>query len=110
MTDKPSIISKNPFGLNIALPTKTIEEVKKMDPLSLDKLPLQYYNIVEKIKNKRAQNITVEEFNKFPVTVYYICGESGIGKTRMAQYLLKSWSHTFNNIKYENISIRRFLL
>ena len=25
-----TIISKNPFGLNIALPTKTIEEVKKV--------------------------------------------------------------------------------
>ena len=30
MTDKTSIISKNPFGLNIALPSKTIEEVKKV--------------------------------------------------------------------------------
>ena len=80
----------------------TIEEVKKMDPSSLEKLPLQYYNIVEKIKSKRAQQITIEEFNKWPVTVYYICGESGVGKTRMAQNIIKSWGSHFNNIKYEN--------
>ena len=80
----------------------TIEQVNKMDPLSLEKLPLQYYNIVEKIKSKRAQNITIEEFNKWPVTVYYICGESGVGKTRMAQNIIKSWGIHFNNIKYEN--------
>lgn len=30
MAEQSSIISKNPFGLNIALPTKTIEEVKKV--------------------------------------------------------------------------------
>ena len=30
MTEQANIISKNPFGLNIALPTKTIEEVKKV--------------------------------------------------------------------------------
>ena len=30
MTDKSHIISNNPFGLNIALPNKTIEEVKKV--------------------------------------------------------------------------------
>lgn len=30
MAEQSSIISKNPFGLNISLPTKTIEEVKKV--------------------------------------------------------------------------------
>ena len=80
----------------------TIEEVNKMDPLSLNKLPIQYYNIVEKIKYKRAQNISIEEFNKWPITVYYICGESGVGKTRMAQNIIKSWGIHFNNVKYEN--------
>lgn len=30
MTEKSHIISNNPFGLNVALPSKTIEEVKKV--------------------------------------------------------------------------------
>ena len=80
----------------------TISEIEKMNSLELKKLPAQYYNIVDKIISKRAQNISIESFNKWPVTVYYICGESGIGKTRMAQYLIKSWGIHFNNVKYEN--------
>ena len=30
MTEQSKIISNNPFGLNVALPSKTIEEVKKV--------------------------------------------------------------------------------
>ena len=80
----------------------TIEEIKKMDPLKLEKLPAQYFNIVEKIKSQRAQQISIKEFNKWPVSVYYICGESGIGKTTMAQKIISSWGIHFNNVKYEN--------
>ena len=30
MAEQSKIISNNPFGLNVALPTKTLEEVKKV--------------------------------------------------------------------------------
>lgn len=78
---------------------KTIEDVKKMAPEEREKLPIQLYNIVQKIEEKEGNDLLPEECYK-EVEVYWYWGESGAGKTRHA---MKEMTGTkFNMLKYEN--------
>ena len=84
----------------------TIENVKKMEKKEREELPLIYYNIVKKINEEEANQLTLEEFEK-KVKVIYIYGESGVGKTQKAKELIKEYFNennvnTFNLVKYEN--------
>lgn len=78
---------------------KSIEDVKKMSPEERKELPIQLYNIVQKIEEKEAADLTPEECYK-KVEVHWFHGESGTGKTRAAMEAMKG--RKFNMLKYEN--------
>lgn len=77
----------------------TIEEVFLMSKKQRHELPLRYYSMVNKINTIEESTLTPEKMFKC-VKVYYISGESGIGKTRFAKYLIDD--AVFNIVKYEN--------
>lgn len=84
----------------------TIENIKKMSKNEREKLPIQLYNIIEKIQIKEGNEMTLNDFEK-KVKVLYIWGESGIGKTQLAkkkieEYMKNNNIETFNLLKYEN--------
>ena len=88
----------------------TIENIKKLEKEEREQLPIQYYNIIQKINLEEANQLTLEEFSK-EIEVKYIWGESGIGKTQKAKELIKEYfnknnknnnNNTFNLVKYEN--------
>lgn len=84
----------------------TIENVKKMTKEERNELPLNYYNIINKMNMEEANQLTLEDFSK-KTKVIFIYGESGVGKTNMAKDLIKKYFDennvsTFNLIKYEN--------
>lgn len=68
-------------------------------------LPWQMYNTWNKIHTKKKNNLNISDFRK-NVKVYYIQGESGIGKTEKALDLInenkKEFGEDFNSLKYEN--------
>lgn len=84
----------------------TIENVKNMEKKERENLPLIYYNIVKKINEEEANQLSLEDFEK-KVKVIYIYGESGVGKTSKAKELIREYFKenevsTFNLVKYEN--------
>ena len=78
---------------------KSIEDVKKMAPEERAQLPIQLYNIVQKIEEKEGNDLNPEECYK-KVEVHWFHGESGAGKTRAAMEAMKG--RKFNMLKYEN--------
>jgi len=62
-------------------------------------LPLQYFNIVQKVNSEENQKLLTINTHK-QVKAYYISGNSGIGKTRFATYLIGK--EPYNIVKYEN--------
>lgn len=83
---------------------KTIQQVKQLDTNELDELPIQYYNIVQKIKSERECDIDIDDWHK-DVKVFYIQGPSGIGKTEKAKSIVRGLAHIYgrsiNVVKYE---------
>ena len=84
----------------------TIKELKEMDKEKRDNLPAVYFNIIQKVNEQEANQLTLDDFEK-KVEVIYIYGESGIGKTQKAKQLIKEYfektnQKTFNLVKYEN--------
>lgn len=85
----------------------TIKKVKEMSNEEREELPLIYYDIIEKINSKDNNEIYIDEFYK-KIQVFYIWGESEIGKTKLAFNIIKyiieinDEISTFNNVKYEN--------
>lgn len=76
----------------------TIQQVKKMDKEKRDQLPVQLYNIVQKINNEERKRIKGTDYFK-GVQVIYIWGESGVGKTK---YVIEEiGDKEFNEIKYD---------
>ena len=76
----------------------TIQQVKKMPIEQRDKLPITYYNIVQKINNEEKKYIKGTEYYK-DVRVTYIWGESGVGKTK---YVIEEiGDKVFNEVKYD---------
>lgn len=73
---------------------KSIEEVKKMTKDERDMLPLHYYNIIQKI-NLEEEKMNINETYK-DVTVIYIFGESGSGKSLTASKIIKNYCNIYN--------------
>lgn len=79
----------------------TIKEIKEMPKEEREQLPGFYFNIVNKINNEEAKDISVDEFHK-EVKVFYLWGPSGIGKTRRAIEMIKQAGfQTFNLVKFD---------
>lgn len=79
----------------------TIKEIKEMPKEDREQLPGFYYNIVNKINNDEAKDISVDEFHK-EVKVFYLWGPSGIGKTNRAIKMIKEAGFkNFNLVKYD---------
>lgn len=81
---------------------KTVEDLKKID---ISECPPNYYNIKKKIDEEDEKDIDINDLHK-NIEVYYIQGESGIGKTEKMKELVKNLQETYgtkiNMVKYEN--------
>jgi len=77
---------------------KTIQDVKKMAKEERETLPIQLYNIVNKINNEEKKQIKGTEYYK-EVEVYWYYGESGSGKSRRA--VKEIGDAEFNEVKYD---------
>ena len=82
---------------------KTIEELKKMDKEEREQLPMVYFNIVEKLNKKEANDIEIDSIFKSNIEVIYIYGESGIGKSKKAFETCKEKGYSkINMVKFVN--------
>lgn len=80
----------------------TIKEVKEMSKEERENLPIQYFNIVQKI-NIEQDNILKASAAFKTVTVIYYWGKSGVGKTKTAlQYIQKYCSDAYCEVKFVN--------
>lgn len=87
---------------NVSTRFPSIKEVEAMSIEERKQLPIQYYNIVEKMNRKEQNKISIDEYHKL-VTVVYYWGKSGVGKTKTAvQYIKELGYKEFNEVKYEN--------
>lgn len=81
---------------------KTVNDLKQMD---ISEIPPQYYNIYKKIKEDDEKDIEIDELKK-NVQVFYIQGESGIGKTEKMKEIVRSLKNTYgtkiNMVKFDN--------
>ena len=76
-----------------------IEQVKKMAKNEREQLPIQYYNIVQKINAEEDKKIKGDNYYKGNIEVYWYWGESGSGKTRRA--VKEIGDAEFNEVKYD---------
>ena len=77
----------------------SIHDVKKMKREERDDLPFIYYDKVVKLNENENADMNVDEYYK-EVKVYYIWGDSGVGKTKMAHSLIKD--KKFHEAKHFN--------
>lgn len=79
----------------------TIESVKKMTKEERETLPIQYYNIVQKINDMESNVMSVDSYYKPEIKAYYIWGPSGIGKTKLVMKMLKEKNiEFFDEVKH----------
>lgn len=96
------ILEEGVLRTNVDTRFKTIREVEKMTTDQRKDLPIQYYNIVNKINSLENTVLKASEAYK-NITVIYYWGKSGVGKTRTAlQYIKEYLNDEYNEVKYEN--------
>ena len=83
----------------------TIGYIKSISETERDDLPAMFYNVVSKVNALQRNDLKINEIAK-KIEVYYIWGESGVGKTTLAlklidQFLKKNNYNTFNTLKRE---------
>lgn len=87
---------------NVTTRFPTIKEVKHMSKEARDNLPIQYYNVVQKI-NQEEDNVLKASEQYKQVTVIYYWGKSGVGKTKTAlQYIKDYCGDKYCEVKYVN--------
>lgn len=86
----------------------TVLKLRNMSKEELDELPASYFSHVENINQRRMNDIPLDGWSK-EVTVFYISGEPGIGKSRLAVHIARDWmesrgesNRTFNAVKHVN--------
>jgi len=77
----------------------SIREIKELTPDEREELSAQLFNTVNKINLDECSCFSTDNIYKKP-RVYYISGRSGIGKTRLAHFLIGN--NKFDSVKYEN--------
>lgn len=77
----------------------SIKEVKDMDDKERDELPLQFYNQVEKIRANEKNLLDINSLQK-DLTVTYIWGPSGKGKSCLAKLMINELRGKFNMVKH----------
>ena len=79
----------------------TIKEIKAMSKEQRAELPVQMYNIVQKVNEDEAKDISPMDYYK-KVEVFYVYGESGAGKTKWCiDDMVKNNVAVFNEVKYD---------
>ena len=79
----------------------TIKEVKAMSKEQRAELPAQMFNIVQKVNDDEAKDISPLEYYK-QVEVFYVYGDSGAGKTKWCiDDMVKAKVEKFNEVKYD---------
>lgn len=86
---------------------KRIKDLKEASQEELDNAPIQYYNIIEKYNQNKANELTIDDIGRKPIEVYYISGDPGYGKTEIAELLMKKWMlkhniEIWNDLKYQD--------
>lgn len=66
----------------------TIRDIKGMTQEEIDELPWQMHNTATKIMDRKVNDLDIEDLHK-EVTVYYIYGPSGVGKTERAKDIVR---------------------
>lgn len=81
---------------------RTVGELRNWQ--NSQELPAIYYNIRKRIREDYELDMDVEDLEK-EVEVYWIQGESGIGKTKKAKQIIREKKEKYgtklNNVKYE---------
>lgn len=75
----------------------TIRDIKGMTQEEIDELPWQLHNTATKILDRRVNDLEIEELHK-EVTVYYIYGPSGVGKTERAKQIVRDNKETYGTL------------
>lgn len=79
----------------------TIKEVERMDAETRKVLPVQMYNIVQKVDAAEKKYISPLDYYK-KMEVFYVYGESGAGKTKWCiDDMVKNNVEKFNEVKYD---------
>ena len=79
----------------------TIKDVKAMTKEQRAELPAQMYNIVQKVNEDEAKDISPMEYYK-KVDVFYVYGDSGAGKTKWCiDNMVENKVEKFNEVKYD---------
>ena len=79
----------------------SIKAVKVMPKEQRIELPIQMYNIVRKVNDEEAKDISPLEYYKH-VEVFYVYGDSGAGKTKWCiDDMVKNKVEKFNEVKYD---------
>lgn len=77
----------------------TVKDLRETD---IEEIPAILYNIKNKIDEEKEVDIDVDDLAK-DVTVYYIQGPSGLGKTEKAKEIIRTLPNKkLNMIKYKN--------
>ena len=100
--DGDIIFEQGELRSNVKTQFPTIREVEKMSIEERKDLPIQYYNIVQKINIKESNKLKASQAKK-EVTVIYYWGKSGVGKTKTAlKYIEEFCGDDYNEVKYVN--------
>lgn len=76
----------------------SVKQLKDMPPDQRDGLPANMYNIIQKINDEEKKCIKGTEYYK-GVSVYYVYGDSGSGKTKYC--IEQIGDRFFNEVKYD---------
>ena len=81
----------------------TIEDVKKMERSERNKLPIIYYNIVQKVNMEEDNLLNTKNTLKDNLIVEYIYGKSEMNKSRYVyDYIEKHYNGEYNEISRKN--------
>ena len=83
----------------------SIKQLREMSKEERDEMPVMMYNIVNKINEAQEADMKIDDLEK-QVCVFWIYGESGVGKTQEAKKIVRLnkdlFGDTVNMVKYQS--------